>query len=422
MIRKNILLLAAFSMVLAANAQTPGADSTVYSNDGRHSGLDFNINTGYHVGVGDYKGGGSIPVELGLGKQFSRNLYAGLGSGVWIGTKGSKPMVPIMADLKAMFPSRNAVAGSVKPFISLRLGYLLNTEGSQEIEAEGFSTSYDPADFILMEITPGVQFPLTAKSDFLLSAGYTHGFATKGGGGGGYFTVKVGLNFHRNFSGKRKPKVRRPKEPTRDHGFQFTLEGSVNYLTFVGGGGNVAFTYKLNPHFSVGLGGGVDYVSPFESSAYGDVHVIRNGSESHNSYDYNSSETAYHVFARGVYRMSDRRCSPFVSLDAGVRIYSWDKGIYEESQLSATGVDMFDDPQKTYLFASPAIGYSFRTTNNSYLDVKVGYTLSPNLKGQKKWGSHETGGYYYIASKSKRLSYPFLSIGFTHTFGKKTRR
>jgi hypothetical protein len=183
----------------------------------------------------------------------------------------------------------------------------------------------------------------------------------------------------------------------------------------------VAFTYKLNPHFSVGLGGGVDYVSPFESSAYGDVHVIRNGSE--NQYYYNnSSEMAYHVFARGVYRILDRRCSPFISLDAGVRIYSWDKGIYDDSHLYASGVDKFSDPKKTYLFASPAIGYSFRTTNNSYLDVKIGYTLSPNLKGQKEWGSQETGGYYYIASKSKRLSYPFLSVGFTHTFGKKTQR
>ncbi|MGI6220181.1 MAG: hypothetical protein ACOYJE_10110 [Bacteroidaceae bacterium] len=225
MIRKNILLLAVLGVALAANAQTPGADSAVYSNDGRHSGLDFNINTGYHVGVGDFKNGGSVPIEVGVGKQFNRNLYAGLGSGVWIGTKGSKPMVPIMADLKAMFPSRNATAGSVKPFISLRLGYLLNTEGSTEIETEGYDVpegmaiSYDPADFILMEIMPGVQFPLTAKSDLLLSAGYTHGSATKGGGGGGYFTVKAGLNFHRDFSGTRKPKVRRPKEPTRDRGF-----------------------------------------------------------------------------------------------------------------------------------------------------------------------------------------------------------
>lgn len=65
-----LTLLAAAAMALAGNAQESDAP-TQYGKDGRHKGLDFNLSTGYHVGVGDNKGFGSIPVEVGFGKQFN---------------------------------------------------------------------------------------------------------------------------------------------------------------------------------------------------------------------------------------------------------------------------------------------------------------------------------------------------------------
>lgn len=192
-IKNTYTLLLALCMAAGAYAQ---------NNDGRHKGLDFNISTGYHAGMGDFKNMGSIPVEVGLGKQFHPNLYVGLGTGAWIGTEeGSKPMIPITADAKLMFPLQSI---QIKPIITVRLGYLLNTAGDvdggkvdyggYEVETEGYSMP----DFVMMEIMPGVQLPLSKTTDFLLSAGYTHGFGTKGGGGGGYFTVKAGLNFHKN--------------------------------------------------------------------------------------------------------------------------------------------------------------------------------------------------------------------------------
>lgn len=181
-------LLLALCMAAGAYAQNNGGTQK-YSNDGRHKGLDFNLSTGYHVGVGDFKDMGSIPVEIGLGKQFHPNLYVGLGTGAWIGTEeGSKPMIPITADAKLMFPLQST---QIKPVITVRLGYLLNTAedveggkvdyGGYEIETEGYSMP----DFVMMEIMPGVQLPVSKTTDFLLSAGYTHGFGTKGGGGGG---------------------------------------------------------------------------------------------------------------------------------------------------------------------------------------------------------------------------------------------
>ena len=169
-------------------------------------------------------------MEIGLGKQFMPNLYVGLGTGAWIGTKGSDPMIPITADAKLMFPIKST---PIKPILTFRLGYLLNTAGdveggSQEYEGYEYETEgYEMPDFVMMEIMPGIQLPISKTTDFILSAGYTHGFATKGGGGGGFFTVKAGLNFHKD-PNKKKLGPKREKVPTRNKGLQFTLEGGGN--------------------------------------------------------------------------------------------------------------------------------------------------------------------------------------------------
>ena len=114
----NRLYTLFIAVCMAAGTQAQGSDTPKYSNDGRHKGLDFSIMTGYHAGVGDFKNMGSIPVEIGLGKQFHPNLYVGLGSGVWIGTEeGSKPMVPITADAKLMFPLKST---QIKPIFTGR--------------------------------------------------------------------------------------------------------------------------------------------------------------------------------------------------------------------------------------------------------------------------------------------------------------
>lgn len=418
-----ILLLAVF-MVAVAAGQT---DSTIqkYSNNGRHKGFDFNIVTGYHVGVGDFKNAGSIPVEIGLGKQFHPNLYVGLGAGAWFSTeKDSKPMIPITADAKLMFPLKST---SVKPIFTIRLGYLLNTaSGGGGMESYGEYEyeipEYDPADFIMMEIMPGVQFPVNKTIDFMLSTGYTHGFATKGGGGGGYFTVKLGLNFHKD-PNKVKYGPRREKVQTRNKGLQFTLEGSTNISQGenFGFGSNLACTYKLNPHFSVGGGVGYEELKPFKHYAlFGsggeDINVIcfdQNGNYTMNTYSYEGSVKAFKFFARGTYRITDRRLSPFVSVDAGMRLYSFNKNVMQ-------GYDgIVKGPSKVAPFVNPAIGLSLRTTNNSYIELKVGYELAPTMKAQK---GYDEASETYISTSKRSLSQPFLSLGFTHTFGKRGKR
>lgn len=419
----NRLYTLFIAVCMAAGTQAQGSDTPKYSNDGRHKGLDFSIMTGYHAGVGDFKDMGSIPVEIGLGKQFHPNLYVGLGTGAWIGTEeGSKPMIPITADAKLMFPLQST---QIKPVITVRLGYLLNTAedveggkvdyGGYEIETEGYSMP----DFVMMEIMPGVQLPVSKTTDFLLSAGYTHGFGTKGGGGGGYFTVKAGLNFHKN-PNKIKLGPKREKVPTRDKGLQFTLEALGNFGGFdMGFGGNLVCTYKLNPHFSVGGGIGYETYQPFCMDEFShdphsnDIQVIRLYDEVHGEefYDYYGSVNSLNIFARGVYRVIDRRFSPFVSVDAGVGMVSYD------GELMRGYDNVVEAPSKVTPFVSPAVGLSIRTTKNSYIDVKAGYTFATGPKAQKSY-SEDT----YVSTATRNMTKPFVSLGFTHTFGKRGKR
>lgn len=391
------------------------AQENKYSIDGKHRGLDFSINAGYNAGVGDMKGSSFLPLEIGVGKQFHPNLYIGVRSGAWVAVSDkATAQIPIMSDFKVMFPSSSE--GKLKPIINARFGYLLNTEGGKEIEVEDgeggtISAKSESVDMIVMELMPGVQIPISKTADFILSAGYTHGFATKGGGGGGFFSVKTAINFHKRDT-KRPP---REKVETRDKGLQYTIEGVANNRTQFGGGGNLVFTYKLNPHISIGAGGGYHAFSPYNQKSDGDDYIqyIERGVE--HKLCYQSDIQMYNFFARGNYRLTDRRFSPMATMDIGVRKYNIDEDFYgyQENLYEVLGFP------STSLYVAPAIGVSIRTTKNSYFEFKLGYNISSNVK-TKKVADFEND--VYASTPSKNMSYGFFSIGFTHTLGKRGAR
>lgn len=391
------------------------AQENKYSIDGKHRGLDFSINAGYNAGVGDMKGSSFLPLEIGVGKQFHPNLYIGVRSGAWVAVSDkATAQIPIMSDFKVMFPS--ASEGKLKPIINARFGYLLNTEGGKEIEVEDgeggtISAKSESVDMIVMELMPGVQIPISKTADFILSAGYTHGFATKGGGGGGFFSVKTAINFHKRDT-KRPP---REKVETRDKGLQYTIEGVANNRTQFGGGGNLVSTYKLNPHISIGAGGGYHAFSPYNQKSDGDDYIqyIERGVE--HKLCYQSDIQMYNFFARGNYRLTDRRFSPMATMDIGVRKYNIDEDFYgyKENLYEVLGFP------STSLYVAPAIGVSIRTTKNSYFEFKLGYNIGSNVKA-KKVADFEND--VYASTPSKNMSYGFFSIGFTHTLGKRGAR
>ncbi|WP_293575497.1 hypothetical protein [Prevotella sp.] len=391
------------------------AQENKYSIDGKHRGLDFSINAGYNAGVGDMKGSSFLPLEIGVGKQFHPNLYIGVRSGAWVAVSDkATAQIPIMSDFKVMFPSSSE--GKLKPIINARFGYLLNTEGGKEIEVEDgeggtISAKSESVDMIVMELMPGVQIPISKTADFILSAGYTHGFATKGGGGGGFFSVKTAINFHKRDT-KRPPCE---KVETRDKGLQYTIEGVANNRTQFGGGGNLVFTYKLNPHISIGAGGGYHAFSPYNQKSDGDDYIqyIERGVE--DKLCYQSDIQMYNFFARGNYRLTDRRFSPMATMDIGVRKYNIDEDFYgyNENLYEVLGFP------STSLYVAPAIGVSIRTTKNSYFEFKLGYNIGSNVKA-KKVADFEND--VYASTPSKNMSYGFFSIGFTHTLGKRGAR
>lgn len=391
------------------------AQENKYSIDGKHRGLDFSINAGYNAGVGDMKGSSFLPLEIGVGKQFHPNLYIGVRSGAWVAVSDkATAQIPIMSDFKVMFPSSSE--GKLKPIINARFGYLLNTEGGKEIEVEDgeggtISAKSESVDMIVMELMPGVQIPISKTADFILSAGYTHGFATKGGGGGGFFSVKTAINFHKRDT-KRPP---REKVETRDKGLQYTIEGVANNRTQFGGGGNLVFTYKLNPHISIGAGGGYHAFSQYNQKSDGDDYIqyIERGVE--HKLCYQSDIQMYNFFARGNYRLTDRRFSPMATMDIGVRKYNIDEDFYgyKENLYEVLGFP------STSLYVAPAIGVSIRTTKNSYFEFKLGYNIGSNVKA-KKVADFEND--VYASTPSKNMSYGFFSIGFTHTLGKRGAR
>ena len=391
------------------------AQENKYGIDGKHRGLDFSINAGYNAGVGDMKGSSFLPLEIGVGKQFHPNLYIGVRSGAWVAVSDkATAQIPIMSDFKVMFPSSSV--GKLKPIINARFGYLLNTEGGKEIEVEDgeggtISAKSESVDMIVMELMPGVQIPISKTADFILSAGYTHGFATKGGGGGGFFSVKTAINFHKRDT-KRPP---REKVETRDKGLQYTIEGVANNRTQFGGGGNLVFTYKLNPHISIGAGGGYHAFSPYNQKSEGDDYIqyIERGVEY--KLCYQSDIQMYNFFARGNYRLTVRRFSPMATMDIGVRKYNIDEDFYgyKENLYEVLGFP------STSLYVAPAIGVSIRTTKNSYFEFKLGYNIGSNVKA-KKVADFEND--VYASTPSKNMSYGFFSIGFTHTLGKRGAR
>lgn len=376
----------------------------VVVSDGKHRGLDFGINAGYLIGVGDAKDSNFPSLEMSLGKQLNKNLYLGLGAGAWIPTGDGDLQIPISVDSKIMFPSRSS---NVTPLGIVRLGYVINTADDVKIDGYGYmdDQTIEAENAFMLQIMPGIELPLSKKTDFLLAAGYTHAFTD--GGGGGYFSVKAGLNFHKNQSLKPRPK--RPKAPVREKGFEVTLEAGTAMAPFGEFGimTNLVFSYKLNSHLSLGIGGGYEELTP---EGKGQAQYISGAAESHYSMTFGVAE-AVRGFLRGSYRITERRFAPIVSCDAGMRFYTNNNSYIAEREF------YYVDYEDNAFFIAPSVGFSWRTTNNSYIEMKAGYEFAQPNKSQK---DVYTGYYYCVPSINTNAT--FVSLGFTHTFGKRPAR
>lgn len=404
-----------------------------------HRGLDLSVDLGYNINTKG--GGGSLAAELELGKRFSKSFYWGIGGGAYIPTGDGDPIIPITTDFKAFMPMSNS---RITPFVGLKAGYVLNTAGDVTVGSGRYSQTVKANDFIMVQIMPGIQFPLSGGVDFNFGAGYTHFIPTSGSGSYGAIAIRAGFGFHK--SNIRKAKL--PPIPTRDKGFQVTLEGGKMGLggTYDGFLGNVVLSYKLNPNLSIGIGGGVDATDIKDDEGWhGETNVsawhgtgYTSGTDSHydETEEIDVSALAIKAFLRAQYRLSDKRFSPFVSCDAGFRFYDWDGNSLRNPRYGSNDLGEVDIPS-TSLFVAPAVGLSLRTFNNSYLELKAGLSYSPGLREgtldyhrtESRWIRNSYGRQvtitcdydYHFERKKVSLSAPYVMLSWTHTFGSRKR-
>ncbi len=368
-----------------------------------HRGLDFNVDLGYDLAT---KGGsGSFAAELGLGKRFSKNFYAGIGAGVALPTGEGDLSIPIYADLKGYFPLKGT---KIAPWAGVKLGYVISTADSYTVGYGRYETTVEVPNCMMVSVMPGVQIPLSQKVDFNLGVGYTHLIPTGGGDGSGAIAIRAGFGFHK---GLIKPQ---PK-PIRDSGFQLTLEGcgvpwglgENDGGKYISAGFAMALGYKWSPNLSFALGYGASYheVGYTYTESHKDNYKYEDGDE--------SLGEMHKVFLRGQYRLNDKRFSPFASLDMGLRFRVADSDIYDRANEVIYGwynKNEWEKSSTTHFYVAPAVGFSLRTTNNSYFEMKVGYEFS-KLGSKKFENDYKTINYDAID-----MSGLSIGIGWTHTF------
>ena len=380
---------------------TSGKDSPEdwlnYAN-GRHRGLEFGVEAGLLAS----KGGASGSFRIGAGKRFSPHFYWGVGVGAFL---GESKHLPVTTDFKGYIPTGNP---RIQPFGLLRLGYALNLDDDIDIQVGREWARYEQKDHFLFQIMPGVQFPLSQRTDVSIAAGYL-GMASLGGGGGlgSSFALTAGFDFHKGMAP-------RPKVPTRSKGLQLTLEADATQPWNMDGddsnggaaGGNLVITYKMSPQLSFGLGYGASYfrAAMIESDPI-DAHYPNTVKMLHHS-----------IFARGQWKFFDRKFTPLVNVDLGYRKYSYPDDVLKPYYYWR-GDEQLDEAPGGAFFFKPSVGFSVRTTNNSYFDFKVGYNCCGKIKGKdfEVFDRRISRDEFTVSCHEVKTSGLFFSLGFTHT-------
>ena len=385
---------------------------------GGHRGLDFTVDVGY--GISTQGGSGIITTGIGLGKRFTKNFYFGLGTGAYVSPDGGNPLVPVTADFKALFPVGRA---RIAPGGLLRMGYVFNTEGDKTFSVgsgryrESFKV--EMPNYFMLEIMPSVEIPLSSKVDFNVALGYMHlipvGDGSDGMDGSGYFMSRVGFGFHKGAA--------KPMKPVRDRGFQWGIEGGTFDVPDFNTG--IVLSYKWNKNLSFGVGFGLDSkcMDYDDESRHGVMTTaFSDGSLQEGRIWAEDQLYFYKFFARGTWRFLDYRISPIVSCDLGVKwmanydYYNLGLGGYEVGDELA---ELTDDYSYSGFYFTPSVGVSLRTTNNFYLEAKVGYSCTAAIKEKSETVNSIYDGYeteFDVSLPKRKMSSLFFSIGFTHTF------
>ena len=145
----------------------------VSGQEGKKGTNEFRFTTSYDFGL--KKGvGGMLNFNPEFGHYISDYLFLGAGSGISVDDKFSSVTIPIFGHAEVNFPSKG-----VTPYVSLKVGYDVSTEGNTNC----------------VRINPsfGIKVPLSEKTDLSLGCGYTRTIAD--GVGADFAGFNVGINF-----------------------------------------------------------------------------------------------------------------------------------------------------------------------------------------------------------------------------------
>lgn len=155
--------LAAMALCTSVNAQT-----------GKKGTDEFRVTAGYTFGLTE-GAGGAVSLTPEYGHYFSDQFYFGMGTGITMDDSFESVAIPLFARGEVNFPT----SGSITPYVSLAVGYDINTEGDNSVARINPSV--------------GVKVPIAKNTLFNLGFGYTRTIVK--GGGGDFLGFTAGLNF-----------------------------------------------------------------------------------------------------------------------------------------------------------------------------------------------------------------------------------
>ncbi len=354
---------------------------------GGHRGLDFGVDLDFMV----QKGGGSFSPDITIGKRFSKNFYAGLAGGPQIPFQGGGVNSgTVAADFKYLYPLPNRK--NLLPGGMLRIGYY------------GDFSDYS---YVMFSIMPTFQFVASKTVDLNCGLGFAEYVHTgSGGANSAAFAIKVGFDVHKP---AEHQKIMLRHNKTVDSGLELTLEG--NYATggtIDGAMGALVVDYKWNPYLSFGVGFAYGTIDLNKKNGVTVTTTNSNGTESikHEDLEAPDNSNTAKLFLRGNYRILKGNHSPLVSCDLGL--------IFSDMEEWRVGDEK---PATTEVFFYPAIGYSLRTTSNSYLYAKVGYTVSsPITKSYETSSTNSKNAITTTKYDKLKESGIYFAVGYTHTF------
>lgn len=208
---KKILSLLSIAMVCLPMVKAETVETTVVEDDGISKKWELKLDVGGTTNfeseaplAGHVRGEEALLFDLGVGYNFSSNLFTGIAIGYYpkLGfTKlvGSNNLLPVMADVVY----RWNFAEKWSFFMEGRAGYLFSVKKDDVKQGSINKESFEYKGYTMFNVAPGLYYRLLKNIDVRFSLGYTfivprdHGVEPYDSHCENLFEAKLGMNFRK---------------------------------------------------------------------------------------------------------------------------------------------------------------------------------------------------------------------------------